>query len=255
MPTAPQNPSPENDASAPSMLGGVSPDELFARGMQSVRMTVGAACRIGSRPRWRKRRGCFRIIRWWTCWDGAAWARLQGRANRAGSHGGDQAAAARDQHRPGFCRSFCARSADDGETEPPEHRLGIRLRHHDGGASLFRHGVRRGDDAAPFDQVDRAQAEPGPGTDREHLRGVAIRARGRRGASRHQAGQRAGGHEGPGEGGRLRPRAHGFADHRAMGPDDDGHGAWYTGLHGAGAEERLARGSSRGHLQPRRDAL
>jgi len=43
MPTAPQNPSPENDASAPSMLGGVSPDELFARGMQSVRMTGGGS--------------------------------------------------------------------------------------------------------------------------------------------------------------------------------------------------------------------
>ncbi|MEP6668339.1 MAG: protein kinase [Chthoniobacter sp.] len=43
MPTAPENPSPENDASAPSLLGGVSPDELFARGMQSVRMTGGGS--------------------------------------------------------------------------------------------------------------------------------------------------------------------------------------------------------------------
>ena len=43
MPTAPQTPSPENDASAPSLLGGVSPDELFARGMQSVRMTGGGS--------------------------------------------------------------------------------------------------------------------------------------------------------------------------------------------------------------------
>ena len=43
MPTAPETPSPENDASAPSLLGGVSPDELFARGMQSVRMTGGGS--------------------------------------------------------------------------------------------------------------------------------------------------------------------------------------------------------------------
>src|ERR1700750_2050278 len=41
MPPAPENPSPQNDASAPSLLGGVSVDELFARGMQSVRMTGG----------------------------------------------------------------------------------------------------------------------------------------------------------------------------------------------------------------------
>src|ERR1043166_4337289 len=41
MPTEPEKPSPENDASAPSLLGSVSVDELFARGMQSVRMTGG----------------------------------------------------------------------------------------------------------------------------------------------------------------------------------------------------------------------
>src|ERR1700761_718661 len=41
MPPASDKPSPPEDASAPSMLGGVSPDELFARGMQSVRMTGG----------------------------------------------------------------------------------------------------------------------------------------------------------------------------------------------------------------------
>jgi len=43
MPTAPEIPSPENDAAAPSLLGGMSPDELFARGMQSVRMTGGGS--------------------------------------------------------------------------------------------------------------------------------------------------------------------------------------------------------------------
>jgi serine/threonine protein kinase len=43
MPTEPENQSPEDDASAPSLLGGVSPDELFARGMQSVRMTGGGS--------------------------------------------------------------------------------------------------------------------------------------------------------------------------------------------------------------------
>jgi serine/threonine protein kinase len=44
MPTAPDNPPPANDdASAPSLLGAVSVDELFARGMQSVRMTGGGS--------------------------------------------------------------------------------------------------------------------------------------------------------------------------------------------------------------------
>jgi serine/threonine protein kinase len=43
MPTAPETPSPDNGASAPSLLGGLNPDELFARGMQSVRMTGGGS--------------------------------------------------------------------------------------------------------------------------------------------------------------------------------------------------------------------
>lgn len=43
MPNTPENTTPENDASAPSMLAGVSVDEMFARGMQSVRMTGGGS--------------------------------------------------------------------------------------------------------------------------------------------------------------------------------------------------------------------
>ncbi len=44
MPTAPDNSSPDqSDAALPSMLGGLNPDELFARGMQSVRMTGGGS--------------------------------------------------------------------------------------------------------------------------------------------------------------------------------------------------------------------
>ena len=42
MPTAPDSPSSDsNGAPLPSVLGGLNPDELFARGMQSVRMTGG----------------------------------------------------------------------------------------------------------------------------------------------------------------------------------------------------------------------
>jgi len=42
MPTAPETPSPDNSGDPlPSVLGGLNPDELFARGMQSVRMTGG----------------------------------------------------------------------------------------------------------------------------------------------------------------------------------------------------------------------
>src|SRR3954471_18197804 len=44
MPTAPDTPSPDSNGSPlPSVLGGVTPDELFARGMQSVRMTGGGS--------------------------------------------------------------------------------------------------------------------------------------------------------------------------------------------------------------------
>ncbi|HSI14642.1 MAG TPA: protein kinase [Chthoniobacter sp.] len=43
MPNPPENTDPQNDAPAPSMLAGVTPDELFARGMQSVRMTGGGS--------------------------------------------------------------------------------------------------------------------------------------------------------------------------------------------------------------------
>ena len=43
MPTNPENPPPDDGASAPSLLGGLNPDELFARGMQSVRMTGGGS--------------------------------------------------------------------------------------------------------------------------------------------------------------------------------------------------------------------
>lgn len=43
MPTNPENPTPDDGASAPSLLGGLNPDELFARGMQSVRMTGGGS--------------------------------------------------------------------------------------------------------------------------------------------------------------------------------------------------------------------
>jgi len=43
MPTNPENQPPDDGASAPSLLGGLNPDELFARGMQSVRMTGGGS--------------------------------------------------------------------------------------------------------------------------------------------------------------------------------------------------------------------
>ena len=43
MPTNPENKPPDDGASAPSLLGGLNPDELFARGMQSVRMTGGGS--------------------------------------------------------------------------------------------------------------------------------------------------------------------------------------------------------------------
>ena len=43
MPTHPENQPPDDGASAPSLLGGLNPDELFARGMQSVRMTGGGS--------------------------------------------------------------------------------------------------------------------------------------------------------------------------------------------------------------------
>ena len=43
MPTHPENQPLNDGASAPSLLGGVNPDELFARGMQSVRMTGGGS--------------------------------------------------------------------------------------------------------------------------------------------------------------------------------------------------------------------
>jgi serine/threonine protein kinase len=41
MPSIPENTTPENDTPEPSLLAGVTTDELFARGMQSVRMTGG----------------------------------------------------------------------------------------------------------------------------------------------------------------------------------------------------------------------
>ncbi len=43
MPSIPENTTPENDAPEPSLLAGVTADELFARGMQSVRMTGGGS--------------------------------------------------------------------------------------------------------------------------------------------------------------------------------------------------------------------
>jgi len=44
MPTTPETPSPDNHGGPlPSVLGGLNPDELFARGMQSVRMTGGGS--------------------------------------------------------------------------------------------------------------------------------------------------------------------------------------------------------------------
>jgi serine/threonine protein kinase len=43
MPTNPENQPPDDGTSAPSLLGGLNPDELFARGMQSVRMTGGGS--------------------------------------------------------------------------------------------------------------------------------------------------------------------------------------------------------------------
>lgn len=43
MPSIPENTSSDNDAPQPSLLAGVTPDELFARGMQSVRMTGGGS--------------------------------------------------------------------------------------------------------------------------------------------------------------------------------------------------------------------
>lgn len=43
MPHIPENTSPDNDAPQPSLLAGVTPDELFARGMQSVRMSGGGS--------------------------------------------------------------------------------------------------------------------------------------------------------------------------------------------------------------------
>jgi serine/threonine protein kinase len=44
MSSAPETPPPENNgAPLPSLLGGLNPDELFARGMQSVRMTGGGS--------------------------------------------------------------------------------------------------------------------------------------------------------------------------------------------------------------------
>ncbi len=43
MPTDPENPTPANGEPLQSILGGLNPDELFARGMQSVRMTGGGS--------------------------------------------------------------------------------------------------------------------------------------------------------------------------------------------------------------------
>lgn len=43
MPSIPENTTPDSDAPEPSLLAGVTADELFARGMQSVRMTGGGS--------------------------------------------------------------------------------------------------------------------------------------------------------------------------------------------------------------------
>ncbi|EDY17673.1 serine/threonine protein kinase [Chthoniobacter flavus Ellin428] len=50
MPTTPENPTPNNDAPEPSLLAGVTVDELFARGMQSVRMTGGGSMQSWEPP-------------------------------------------------------------------------------------------------------------------------------------------------------------------------------------------------------------